>query len=88
RGKFAFCGLVLGFKDYDDFKSCFGSRWFIFLKGIIRLVPKAIAEASLLSPNLPINLLEAYRPRLSKIETELLDRVERFGYQTQPTKRK
>jgi hypothetical protein len=79
HGKLAFCARILEFKDYDDFKICFGSRWFIYLRGIFRLVPIRIAEASLLSPNLPLNLLALYRRETKKIETELLDRRERFG---------
>lgn len=79
RGKVAFCAHVLGFRDFDDFARCFGPRWFIYLKGIIRLVPNRVADASILSPHLPLQLIEEYRSRIEKIETELLDRVERFG---------
>jgi len=86
RGQVSFCARVLGFDDQGDFKKCFGPRWFIFLKGIIRLVPASIAKASLLSPNLPLDLLAAYRRQLRQIETELLDRVERYGRQPQPIK--
>jgi hypothetical protein len=84
RGKLAFCAHVLGFTEFNEFKNCFGPRWFIHLKGIIRVVPTAIAETSLLTPNLPLNLLEAHREKIKKIEIELLDRLERYGYRPQP----
>jgi hypothetical protein len=79
RGKLAFCAHVLGFQEYGDFEKCFGPRWFIHLKAIIRLVPIPIAEASLHTRNLPLNLLQNFRQPVAKIKTELLDRLERFG---------
>jgi hypothetical protein len=79
RGSLAFCGQVLGFNDMDDFKKCFGPKWFIFLKGVIRTVPTQIADVSLLSPNIPLQLLRQHRSQIRKLEVELLDRLDRYG---------
>jgi hypothetical protein len=87
RGKVAFCARVLGFNDFDDFAKCFGPRWFPYLKGIIRMVPIPIAEASLITPNIPLNTLKLFRKSVTKIETELLDRLERFGRPVSQKKR-
>jgi hypothetical protein len=85
RGRLAFCGAMLGFTDLDDFKKCFGPQWFIHLKGIIRTVPVPIAEASLQTTNLPLNLLATHQQKIKKIETELLGRREQYGYRPQTT---
>jgi hypothetical protein len=86
RGKLAFCGHVLGFTEFGDFPACFGRFWFIHLKGIIQLVPTPIAEASLLTSNLPNALLARFRRQVNRVETELLGRLDRYGNQPQPTK--
>lgn len=79
RGKLAFCAHVLRFAEYSDFEKCFGPRWFIYLKGIIRLVPGPLAEASLVTGNLPLSLITRYSRRIQKIETELLGRLQDYG---------
>lgn len=79
RGKLAFCAHVLDFSDFEDFSKCFGPRWFIYLKGIVRTVPAEIGAASLRTRNLPLPLLNKYRSEVRKIQVELLDRLDRYG---------
>jgi len=79
RGKVAFCAHILGFDELEDFAKCFGPRWFLFLKGIIRLVPNRVAEMSLLTPHIRLDLDEWERQRVKKVEVELHDRLERYG---------
>jgi len=79
RGKLAFCAHVLGFDELEDFARCFGPRWFLYLKGIIRLVPNRLAEVSLLTPHVRLDLSEWEQRRVRKVEVELFDRIERFG---------
>jgi len=85
RGKLAFCAHVLGFTEFADFGKYFGHRWFIYLKGIIRTVPNPVAEASLLTPNLPLGLIHKYDRKIKRIEVELHDRLDRYGRSTPPT---
>ena len=79
RGKVAFCAHVLGLDELEDFARCFGPRWFLYLKGIIRMVPNRLAEVSLLTPNIRLDLSDWERQRVSKVEVELRDRLDRFG---------
>ena len=79
RGKLAFCAQVLGFDELEDFARVFGPRWFIYMKGIIRLVPNQLAEAALLTPHVRLDLTDWERRRVRKVEVELLGRIDRFG---------
>lgn len=79
RGKLAFCARILGFEEFDDFAKRFGPRWFIYMKGIIRLVPNRVAEASLLTPHIRLDLDDWERQRVRKVDVELHDRLERYG---------
>ena len=79
RGKLAFCAHILGLDDLEDFAKCFGPRWFLYLRGIIRLVPNRVAEMSLLTPHIRLDLDEWEQRRVQKVEVELHDRLERYG---------